>query len=286
MATDQESAAPVQHKRAAAVPWLGQVRTFAVRTVREQFRSRVALFWALGWPVLWYVLTTRLFLSGPNAGLGFAKTTVAVSVGLFGALTVSLVGFAETLSTDLTEKRYRKLRSLPIAPSADLLGRFLGGLSLATISFVLVLVVGLLDSAAFSLRPLSLPIVVVSLVLFCVIGMAVATVIATVVDQGEYIVAITNTVLILSFFLTGFNGVTPSMLPTETRGVLNYVPNALAARLQAYYLGGDQLRTALTPPPLPTEPWFLALLLVYAFAFAAVATFVMGRYIYAGDAGE
>lgn len=102
MATDQESAAP-GHKRVAAVPWLGQVQSFAVRTVREQFRSRAALFWALGWPVLWYVLTTRLFIRGPDAGLGVAKTTVAVSVGLSGALTVALVGFAQTLSTDLTK---------------------------------------------------------------------------------------------------------------------------------------------------------------------------------------
>jgi ABC-2 type transport system permease protein len=287
MTTDRGTSTPVQRQRErSAAPWLRQVKTFAVRTVREQFRSRVALFWALGWPVLWYVLTTRLFIQGSGDGLGVAKTTVAVSVGLFGALTVSLVGFAQTLSNDLTEKRYRKLRSLPISPSADLLGRFLGGFALAAVSFALVLGVGFVDSAVFVLRPLSIPIVAGSLILFCVIGMAIATVIASLVDQGEYIVAITNTVLILSFFLTGFNGITPFMLPAKTRSVLNYVPNALAARMQAFYLAGDQVRTALTPPPLPTSPMFIGLLVVYAIGFAAVAVVVMRRSIYAGDAGE
>lgn len=289
MATDTETASTAERGGyAKAVPWNTQVRAFARRSLREQFWSRVALFWALGWPVLWYILTTRIFLAGvPASGLGVAKTTVAVTVGLFGALTVSLVGFAQNLSTDLTEKRYRKLRSLPISPSADLFGRFLGGFALAAVSFVLVLLVGLIDGASYTLRPLSVPVVAFSLVLFCVIGMAVATFIASIIDQGEYIVAITNVVLILAYFLTGFNGVTPQLLPASTRGMVNYVPNALAARLQvAFLVSPAEAHTAITPPALPTDPRYLGLLVVYALVLAGLAAVVMHRHVYAGDAGE
>lgn len=290
MATDTETNTTVQnqHETAMAVPWTQQSKAFAVRALREQFRSRAALFWALGWPVLWYGLTTRIFLAGvPVSGLGVAKATVAVSIGLFGALTVSLVGFAQTLSTDLTQKRYRKLRSLPISPSADLLGRFLGGFALAAVSFLLVLLIGLVDGASFSLRPLSVPVVVVSLVLFCVIGMAIATFIAAIIDQGEYIVAITNVILMVAYFLTGFNGVVPQLLPESTRWIVNYVPNALAARLQvAFLVDIDAARAAITPPALPTDPLYLALLVVYAVVLAGVAVIVMGRHVYAGDGGE
>jgi ABC-2 type transport system permease protein len=292
MTTDSEIGAGVldRHDRTASVSWTRQVKTFTLRSLREQSRSPVGLFFSLVFPILIYLQTTRLsaplFAQSSSTWSGAGKATMAISMGLFGAFFVSVVVFVSPLSADLTEKRYRKLRSLPIAPSADLVGRFLGGVVLAAVAFVFMLGVGLLDGATFTLRLLSVPAVAGSLVLFCAIGMAVATVVAIVVSRPEYITAITSMGLFVLFFLTGSNGIAPGSLPATLRNVLNYVPNALATRIQIYYLIDPRTHSQLTPPALPGDPLYLGLLVVYAVGFIAVAAAVMRRSVYEGDAGE
>jgi ABC-2 type transport system permease protein len=291
MTTDSEIGAGVldRHDRPSSVPWPRQMKAFTLRSFREQSRNRTGLFFSFVFPILIYIQTTRfsapLFAQSSSTWSGAGKAMMAVSLGLFGAFFVSVVVFVSPLSDDLEEKRYRKLRSLPIAPSADLVGRFLGGVVLAA-AFVFILGVGLLDGATFTLRLLTIPAVVGSLVLFCAIGMAVATVVAIVVSRPEYVTTITGMGLFVLFFLTGTNGVTPGSLPATLRGALNYVPNALATRVQIYYLTDPRTHSQLTPPALPGDPLYLGLLVVYAVGFIAVAVAVMRRSVYRGDAGK
>jgi ABC-2 type transport system permease protein len=293
MTTDSETMTSVQerHDRPSSVPWIRQVKAFTLRSFREQSRNRTGLFFSFVFPILIYLQTTRfsapLFAQSSSTWSGAGKATMAVSLGLFGAFFVSVVVFVSPLSSDLEEKRYRKLRSLPIAPSADLVGRFSGGVVLAAVAFVFMLGIGLLDGATFTLRSLlSIPAVAVSLVLFCAIGMAIATIIAIIIPKPEYVTTITSMGLFVLFFLTGSNGIVPGSLPATLRNVLNYVPNALATRIQIYYLIDPPTQSQLTPPALPGDPLYLGLLAVYAVGFIAVAAAVMRRSIYRGDAGE
>jgi ABC-2 type transport system permease protein len=247
------------------------------------------------WPVFWYFLTMFVFIPDEPAGvpesdipavMASIKATNAISFGLFGAFTVSLVVFAQTFTDDLDSKRYRKLRSLPISPSADLAGRFTAGFALALLSFWSVIAVGSLHGASFAIRSaLSIPIVIASLLLFCIIGMSVAVVLSTLIPKGEYLTAITNTVLLVLFFATGYNGVAPGDAPI--RDVLNYVPNALATRLQVYHLTDfDPELGGVVPPELPAAPRYLALLGLSALVFWGIALLTMRRSIYAGEGGE
>jgi len=277
---------PVHGEDLEAVPWHRQTRAFAVRTLRELFRNRAALFWGLAAPVFFYVVFGLLLSSSDNTG--FYRAGNAVSFGVFGAFSVSMVIFAQTLSADVKSRRYRKLRSLPVAASADVLGRFLGGFALATASFALVLVVGVATGAELAVRsPLSLLVVAASLFLFCLVAMAAAVVVASILDEGEYIVGITNMLVLGLFFLTGYNGLVPTIAPEPVLGLANYLPNALATRLGIYHLttAPGEWGT-LTPPAMPTEPLWVALLAVYAVVIAAVGSWVMDRRIYQGEAGE
>jgi ABC-2 type transport system permease protein len=286
----------VVHDSSGSVAWTRQVKSFARRSLKELFRSKVAFFWSIGWPVMWYALTLVFFIEVPESVpaseqaevMARIKATNAISFGLFGAFTVSLVTFAKNFGSDLNEKRYRKFRSLPIAPSADLTGRFLAGFVMATLSYLTVLVVGALDGGSFGLRSaLSIPVVAVSLLLFCVVGMSLAVIISTVVNKGEYVTAITNSVLIVLFFLTGFNGVTPSMVPESSQWLVNFAPNSLAARLQIYYLTDfDVSESGLTPPELPTDPKHLAVLVGFAVAFWLASVAIVRYRVYRGEAGE
>ncbi|MFC7073413.1 ABC transporter permease [Halovenus rubra] len=276
-----------------------QTKAFALRNLRAMLRTKATIIWGFGFPAFWYFLTSLVFL--PDSGdvseattLGTIKGSTAVSLGLFGVLTVTLVAFAGGLSDDLTAKRYRKLRSLPVAPSADFAGRYLAGVAVAAVAYVLVLLIGLLDGATYTLRgPLSIPVVIGTFLLFSLVGVSVAVLVTRLVGDSELVVGITNAILLVSYFLTGYNGMNPGLLPAESHWVINVAPNSLAARLQAWHMTEIPAttpvgveRAGLTPPALPVSIQFVGLLVVWALVLGSLATYLMDSAVYRGEGGE
>jgi ABC-2 type transport system permease protein len=264
--------------------WPQQSRAFAVRTLRELFRNRAALVWGLAAPAFFF-LVFGVLLGDP----GVQRGANAVVFGVFGAFSVSLVIFATALSADLKAKRYRKLRSLPISPTADLLGRFAGGLALALVSFALVLAVGAATGGTLAIRSaVSIPTVLGALVLFCLLAMGAAVLVASVLDDGEYVIGVTNMLTLALFFLTGYNGLLPSIAPGPLGELVNVLPNSLATRLAVYHLVpvGSGAGTPLIPPALPTGVESALLLGGYAVAGVVLGSVVMRRRIYDGERGE
>lgn len=275
--------------------WTVQFRSFLKRHVRSTLRNKIAMFWDFVWPALWYLLSVHLIVvpglpdSASSEVVAAVKGTQVITFGIFGAITVTLVGFAGDLTEDIEEKRYRKFRSLPIAPTADLFGRFASGFVLGLLSFLFVAVVGIADGARLDPRgALAIPIALVSLLLLCAISMAVALLIAAFVQDETQTNVLTLSVVMLGFFVSGFNGIQTQMFPAqEWKWILNYLPNSLAARLQAYYLiDVDWSQAGLTPPAMPDSPVFLVPLLAYTVLFGGIAVFVMRTVIYKGDAGD
>ncbi len=297
MAGDTETGTvPDTSTPAVRVPWHRQTKAFALRNLRATLRTRATIIWGFGFPAFWYLLSSLVFLPdgdqlGAEVALAEVKGATAVSLGLFGVLTVTLVAFAGGLGSDITEKRYRKLRSLPVAPSADFAGRFLAGVAVAAVSYVLVLVVGFLDGADYALQGFgSVPVVVVSFLLFSVVGVSVAVAVTWVVSDPEIVVGITNAILLVTFFLTGYNGTTPGLLPESTRAIVNVVPNSLAARLQMWHLtdtpASGSTEGGATPPELPVGVEYVALLGLWALVLGVVGSVLMNRGIYRGEGGE
>ena len=279
--------------------WLRQAKAFALRNLRATLRTKATIIWGFGFPAFWYFVTSLLFLPdagdlGPGVTLGELKGATAVSLGLFGVLTVTLVAFASGLGEDLTAKRYRKLRSLPVAPSADFAGRYLAGVAVAAVSYVLVLLVGFVDGAEYTLHgPGSVPVVAVSFLLFSLVGVSLAVLVTWLVEDSEIVVGITNAILLVSFFLTGYNGTNPGLLPERSRRIVNIAPNSLASRLQTFHLTETPATTptgaqtgGVTPPSLPVGLEFVALLAVWAVALGVVASVLMDRAVYSGEGGE
>jgi ABC-2 type transport system permease protein len=279
--------------------WFTQTKAFALRNLRGMLRTKATIIWGFAFPAFWYFLTSLLFLPdaedmGTEVALAEVKGATAVSLGLFGVLTVTLVAFAGGLSTDLTEKRYRKLRSLPVAPSADFAGRYLAGVAIAAVAYVLVLVVGWVDGASYALRgPASVVVIAGSFLLFSLVGVSVAVLVTWLVEDSELVIGITNAILLVSFFLTGYNGMTPGLLPSDTRQIVNLVPNSLAARLQTFHMTDTPAEVpagtetgGLVPPSLPVGLEFVALLAGWAVVLGVAASYLMDRAIYSGEGGE
>jgi len=295
--TDTETATPTASSGIGR--WATQTKAFALRNLRSMLRTKATIIWGFGFPAFWYFLSSLVFLPeaediGGTATLADVKGSTAVSLGLFGVLTVTLVAFAGGLSADLTTKRYRKLRSLPVAPSADFAGRYLAGVAVAAVAYVLVLLVGLADGAAYSLRgPGSIPVVAGTFLLFSLVGVSVAVLVTRLVEDSELVVGITNAILLVSFFLTGYNGTTPSLLPEQSQWLVNVAPNSLATRLQTWHLTDIPATTppgveeaGLTPPVLPVGVTFVALLAAWALGLGIAAAYLMDSAVYSGEGGE
>ena len=280
---------------ATRVPWHRQTKAFALRNLRYMLRSKATAIWGFGFPAFWYLLTSLFFLPdaetlGGSGALADIKGATAVSLGLFAVLTVTLVVFAGGLTQDLKRKRYRKLRSLPVAPSADFAGRFLAGLAIAAVAYAIVIVVGLLDGASYAVQGMwSLPVAVGAFLLFSAVGVSVAVAVTWLVDDSEFVVAITNALLLVSFFLTAYNGLTPELLPESSQWLVNVAPNSLAARLQMGHLTGVEGvggEGGVTPPGLPTGPEHVVLLSLWALVLGVVAVLLIDRAVYSGEGGE
>lgn len=283
---DQQYGVQLQDSRRV---WVVQTEAFARRQLRDTTRSKVALFWSFGFPVIWYLLTVHFnAVPGPGPMTGsVAKAIHGISFGIFGALTVTLVGFTGGLTTDLDAKRYRKFRSLPLAPSADIAGRFLAGAVLGMVSFGLTIGVAIVDGAAFRITTIpSVPIVLLAVVSFCVIGMIAGLGTALVLPRPDHATTAGTGIIVVGFFLTGYNGTLPRVFPGPGWS-LNVIPNSLATRLLILHtVEVDWVELGLSPPPVPASPDYTILLVGFAVLLSLLGVATMNSAVYGADLGE
>jgi ABC-2 type transport system permease protein len=284
MTADVERATRASRVQSGGGAWVRQTRAFARRYARELFRSRMVLFWSVGFPVGFYLLTIAVFLRGqgvPAEFMPYVKASTAVSYGMFGAVVASLNSFGQQLATDFEDGRYRQFRALPLAPSADLAGRLLAGGVLSLVSLAVVLVVAVPTGARFGLRSAAaVPVALLAVASFAVFWMVLAVVVSTAVRDTRYASVVTVSVALLSYFLTGYNGTDPASFQGPDV-LLNWLPNTLATRLLAHgVVVPPDGSSVVTPPAVPDALTGLGVLAVYAAVSLAVALVVMRRFVY------
>lgn len=241
----------------------------------------MVLFLAVGWPLAWYALTVVVFLPDDAGPLSFGAT--AVSYALFGAFTVVVAVFAGAFADDLDGGRYRKFRSLPIAASADLAGRFLAGLVLASGSYVAVIGVAFATGARFEPRITAPGVLLLTLVAFCVVALALALVLGAVVSKPEYMTTIAVVLALIAYYITGFNGIQPGMI-AEDAWFVNALPNSLTTRMQIYALfDADFADSGMIPPEFPVGIEYVALTAGYAVALFGGSIALVRRVAYGGE---
>lgn len=264
-----------------SVPWRRQAFAFAERHLRALARSPMVVFLAVGWPLAWYALTVVAFLPEDAGALSMGAT--AVSYALFGAFTATVAVFAGAFARDLDGGRYRKLRSLPIAPSADLAGRFLAALALSVASYVVVLAVAFATGARFEPRLTAPGTIAVTLLAVCVVALALALLLGTVLTRPEYMTTIAVVLVLIVYNLTGFNGIQPGMIADDPWFV-NVVPNSLTTRMQIYALfDGNLSESGMMPPELPVGIEYLGLTVAYVVGPLVGSVALIRRVAYGGE---
>ena len=267
--------------------FLEQTGAFAVRALRTLRRNGAVVFWAVAFPALFYLLTVFLMIDTgemPAETVGLVKAINAVSYGTFAALVVFLNTFSQSLVADVEGGRYAQFRALPVSPGADFLGRFVAAFAFAAIAVGVVIGVGVATGATFELRSLaSIPVVLLGLFALGLFAASLAVVLVAAVPEPKFASIMTITLVLVAFFLTGYNGVQPAIVSSAE--FVNYVPNGLATRLAVYHLVpvGDWARAGLAAPSAPTEPRFLGLLVGYAVVGGGLAALATRRSLYRGE---
>lgn len=269
---------------AQRVSWTRQTQAFAKRHLQQLLRNKMILFLTIGWPILWYFLTMNFLTEvPPGTDPGPFKALTGLNYGLFGASTVTVALFAGGFARDLDSDWYRKLRSMPVSPTADLAGRFITGTLFGIISYIVTIAVVYLDGGTFpSLDVGTALILIATLLLFCVIMMAFAMVLALVVTKPEYMTTIAIVIVLLAYMITGFNGTTPGML-AENAEIVNYLPNSLVTRIQIGYWIGTANLDFMTPPVVPTSVEYLGLFASYAAILLVTSVIIMKRSAYGSE---
>lgn len=238
-----------------------------LRQLKRYFRSKARMIGSIGQPVLFLVALGFGF--GPifqRAGGGNYLEFLAPGVIAMGILFTAVFMGIEII----WDKQFGFLKETLVAPVSRMsimLGRTLGGATVALAQGVLVFLIAWAIGfrPSFSLFPVALIFMIMIAVLFTGIG----TAIASVVDDMQGFPLIMNFLVMPTFFLSG------ALFP------LAGLPEAITivARLDPLSYGIDGLRAALVPGSLQfgfwTDFWVLGgvtlvILLVGAYLFSKI----------------
>jgi ABC-2 type transport system permease protein len=130
---------------------VGQIGGVFVKGMKEFFREGAVLFWSIGWPIIWLLMSVFLFLSEvPEEEEALAKGGVTISMCTFSLMTVGMDMLPGAIAQDRERGLFRKLKSMPIKPWKEFLGRSASLLAFSAVGILIIMAVGLALGAEFS----------------------------------------------------------------------------------------------------------------------------------------
>lgn len=219
---------------------MNRIQAIFERTVKEFVREKIVLFWTVAWPILWVLLGCSVFTGGaPKEVLPYVRGAVTIPMMIFALMMAGMANIPSSIGNDRERGLLSKLKSMPVHPWEDFLGRFLGLLVFSCAAVVLVGVVGYLVGARVSGSAvdgvLSCGFLLVAMAASAGIGMVIGTVIKSV--QGA-----TMTGVGISVVSAAVSGVMVpySILPEVLRGFARVYPLSSVNSSVIYLMIGEE----------------------------------------------
>lgn len=158
---------------------LDEVIAFASKQLKEYLRNPSSLFWTIGWPIFWVLITIYVFLAGvQEPALPYVRGSVTVSMVAFALATVGMVSLASSVAWDRDRGLYLKLSSMPISDWSEATGRLFGSLIYGAITIAIIVAIGVAAGSKFEASAsdvaISLPFFVILLLSASGIGLIIA----------------------------------------------------------------------------------------------------------------
>jgi ABC-2 type transport system permease protein len=240
------------------------------KTVKCFTRIRAIAIFTILLPIFLLLITGATFSTSVSASdLPIAKGFLTVAMVAFSFMMAGILNLAGSISRDRETGLLTKLRSMPISPWRDFLGRLMGVTLLSLVAAVIIIAVGLASGAHFS-GTIANYIEVIGFLLLAVI---------TAAGIGLIIGSLTR--LVMATFLTGLavslvtafiSGIFISYgaLPAFLRAFARFYPISSATSSSVYLLLGEG---AAGYNPLTAGQVTATLLISIAFLVAGVSVY-------------
>jgi len=130
---------------------LRQISAAFSKTIRELLRDRPALFWTVAWPVMWVLIGSFSFTGGAaQEVIPYIKGSVTISMMVFALMIAGMANLPASIAGDRASGLLAKLRSMPIQPYKDFIGRILAVVALSILAAAMVVGIGLAVGARFT----------------------------------------------------------------------------------------------------------------------------------------
>lgn len=121
------------------------------KAVKELLREKAALFWTIAWPIIWVIIGSFSFTgSAPQEVIPYIKGSITISMIVFALMIAGMSNLPASIAGDRANGLLAKLKSMPIKPYKDFIGRFSAVITLSLLAAALVVLVGIALGARFT----------------------------------------------------------------------------------------------------------------------------------------
>lgn len=130
---------------------MGQISAAYSRALKEALRDRASLFWTIAWPMIWLIIASFTFTGGiPEEVVPYAKGSFAISMMVFALMIAGMSGLPASIAGDRKNGLLAKLRSMPVRPHRDFIGRVSAVVTFSLLAAALVMLIGVILGARFT----------------------------------------------------------------------------------------------------------------------------------------
>ena len=128
-----------------------QISASFERTLKEFLRNRSVVFWTIAWPSIWVLIYSLLFTKEvPKHAVPYVRASITISMMTFALTIAGMANLPANIARDRESGLFAKLKSMPLTPWKDILGRLSALTVFSAIASILVAITGVLCGARFS----------------------------------------------------------------------------------------------------------------------------------------
>lgn len=131
---------------------MNQISATYIKGIKDNFMSKPALFWVIAWPAIWLLLAVFVFLRGvPPEYAALAKGQSTVSMVTFSIMICGMTSLPANISEDRQRGLYQKLKTMPVQPWKEAVGKILAVLTFGLVSAAIIIIIGIILGARFNI---------------------------------------------------------------------------------------------------------------------------------------
>ena len=131
---------------------MNQISAAYIKGIKDNFMSKPALFWVIAWPAIWLLLAVFVFLRQvPPEYAALAKGQSTISMVTFSIMVCGMSNLPANISEDRQRGLFQKLKTMPVQPWKEAIGKILAVLTFGLVSAVVIIFLGILLGSRFNI---------------------------------------------------------------------------------------------------------------------------------------